>query len=61
MFGPHSILKFVETCLGGKVLVRHEQEGNAQHIEVQVGDSIVVLELRDPPHESGFSEQSGGL
>ena len=24
------------------------------HIEVQVDDSIVVLELRDPPHESGF-------
>jgi hypothetical protein len=54
VFGPHRILEFVETCPGGKVLVRHEQEGSAQHIEVQVGDSIVVLELKDPPHESGF-------
>jgi PhnB protein len=54
VFGPHSILDFLETCLGGKVLARHEQGGNAQHIEVQVGDSIVVLELKDPPHESGF-------
>ena len=54
VYGPHSILKFIETCLGGKVLERHENGGNAQHIEVQVGDSIIVLELRDPPHESGF-------
>ena len=54
VFGSHSILTFVETCLDGKVLVRHDQGGNAAHIEVQVGDSIIVLELRDPPHESGF-------
>ena len=54
VFGPHSILPFVERALGGKVLVRHPQGGGAEHIEVQVGDSIVVLELRDPPHESGF-------
>lgn len=54
VFGPHSVLPFVEQALGGKVLVRHKQAGNAEHIEVQVGDSVVVLELCDPPHESGF-------
>ena len=54
VFGPHSILDFVEGSLNGRVLARHHQAGNAQHLEVQVGDSIVVLELRDPPHEVGF-------
>jgi len=55
VYGPHSILPFVETCLGAKVLARHQQDGdNAEHIEAQIGDSILVLELRDPPHESGF-------
>ena len=36
------------------MLARHQQEGNAQHVEVQIGDSVIVLELRDPPHEVGF-------
>ena len=54
VFGPHSILDFVEGSLNGRVLSRHHQEGNAQHIEVQIGDSILVLELRDPPHDVGF-------
>jgi PhnB protein len=54
VFGPHSILDFLEGSLNGRVLARHQQDGNAQHVEVQVGDSVVVLELRDPPHEAGF-------
>ena len=54
VYGPHSVLRFVEQCLGGSVLLKHEQGGNAEHIEVQVGDSVIVLELCDPPHESGF-------
>ena len=54
VYGPHSILRFVEHSLGGKVLIKHEQGGNAEHVEVQVGDSVIVLELCDPPHESGF-------
>ena len=54
VFGPLSVLAFVEQALDGKVLVRHEMPWNAQHVEVQVGDSVIVLELRDPPHEAGF-------
>ncbi len=54
VFGPHSIMDFVEQALEGTVLVRHQQEGNAAHIEVQIEDSVLVLELRDPPHEVGF-------
>ena len=57
VFGPHSVLEFVECALEGKVLVRHKQGESAEHIEVQVGDSVVVLELCDPPHESGFPGQ----
>ncbi|MGV0035216.1 MAG: VOC family protein, partial [Candidatus Azotimanducaceae bacterium WSBS_2022_MAG_OTU7] len=54
VFGPHSILDFVAGALDGKVLARHEQAGNAAHVEVQIDDSVLVLELRDPPHEVGF-------
>ena len=54
VFGPLSLVSFVENALGGVVLARHEQGENARHIEVQVGDSVVVLELADPPHEIGF-------
>ena len=45
VFGSHNILDFLEGSLGGHVLARHQQGGNAQHIEVQIGDSIVVLEF----------------
>ena len=44
----------MEGALDTKVLSGHLQAGNAQHIEVQIDDSIVVLELSDPPHEVGF-------
>ena len=54
VYGPHSILEFVETSLGGEVLSRHEQGGSAIHVEVKIDDSVLVLELCDPPHESGF-------
>jgi PhnB protein len=54
VFGPLSILSFVENALGGVVLARYEQGENAQHIEVKIGDSVLVLELSDPPHEVGF-------
>jgi PhnB protein len=54
VYGPHSLLEFVVGALQGKVLARHEQGGNALHIEVQVDDSIIVLELCDPPHKTGF-------
>lgn len=54
VFGPHNILQFVEDALKGRVIARHEQSGNAAHLEVQIDDSIVVLELRDPPHPSGI-------
>ena len=54
VFGSHNVLDFVVGALDGQVLVRHRQAGNAEHIEVQMGDSIVVLELKDPPHEVGF-------
>jgi PhnB protein len=54
VYGSHNILDFVEGSLDGRVLVRHQQDANAQHIKVQIGDSIVVFELKDPPHEAGF-------
>lgn len=54
VYGPHSILHFVTSALGGEVLVEHAQGGSAKHIEVKLGDSVIVLELCDPPHASGF-------
>ena len=55
VYGPHSILAFVTNALVGKVLVEHELGGNANHIEVKLSDSLIVLELCDPPHASCLS------
>jgi PhnB protein len=45
VFGPRSLAELV---------ARYEVGPNALHMEFQVGDSILVLELADPPHESGM-------
>ncbi|MFT4520792.1 MAG: putative glyoxalase superfamily protein PhnB [Halioglobus sp.] len=54
VFGPLSILDFVTDTLGAQVLNRFEQGEAAVHAEVQAGDSIIVLELCDPPHKAGI-------
>ena len=54
VFGPHELLDFIEGALQAKVLAKHQQAGNALHVEVQIDDSVLVLELSDPPHEVGF-------
>ncbi len=54
VFGPNALLDFVVNSLNGIVLNNYEQGESARHIEVQIEDSIIVLELCDPPHEVGI-------
>jgi len=39
----------------GAVELERVQLGKGFHVEVQIGDSVVVLEVCDPPHPSGRS------
>ena len=54
VFGPHAILDFVKSAFKGKVISQFELADNALHTEVKIDDSIIVLELCDPPHKSGI-------
>ena len=65
VYGPHSILNFVEKSLGGKVLVRHEQGGNAQHVEdvdlaVEQAEKCEV-EIFSPPEDKPYEERQAGI
>lgn len=53
LYGPTALLNLVCGALGGVELARHTFNEKAFHLEVQIADSIVVLELSDPPHAGG--------
>ncbi len=54
VYGHLSLLDFVEGALDGKLLVRHDMGEKACHAEVQIADSVIVLEISDPPQKVGF-------
>ncbi|MGI9431330.1 MAG: VOC family protein [Myxococcota bacterium] len=54
VFGPLSLATIVERAFGARELGRHEVGPNAFHLEFQIGDSVLVMELADPPHASGM-------
>jgi PhnB protein len=53
IFGPLSLIDWTKRVLGATELVRHEMSPTACHAEMQVGDSVLVLEAADPPHDAG--------
>lgn len=53
VYGPTALLDLVCGAFGGTEVARHAFSATAFHLEVQIADSIVVLELSDPPHPSG--------
>ena len=53
VYGPTGLLDLVCGALGGTEVARHAFSATAFHLEVQIADSIVVLELSDPPHAGG--------
>jgi len=50
---PTALLDLVCGALGGTEVARHVFSEKAFHLEVQIADSILVLELSDPPHAGG--------
>ena len=54
VYGGTDVWLMVEEAFDARVLERHEMGDTAAHIEAQIGDSVIVLEVSDPPHASGF-------
>jgi PhnB protein len=54
VFGNMALWDMVQQTFAATLLVRHEMGDSANHIEAQIGDSVIILELSDPPHASGF-------
>ena len=49
--GPVSLLNFVAEVFGGVELERHEFGPESFHVEMQIGDSVLVIEAGDLPPE----------
>ncbi len=52
IFGPLSLADFVKRVFNAEELARYPV-GKGFHIESKIGDSVVVMEVCDPPHPSG--------
>lgn len=50
VYGKLDLLEFVQEVFGGLELERHEFSATAFHVEVMIGDSVIALEVSDPPH-----------
>jgi PhnB protein len=52
LYGGLDLLEFVQDVFGGLELERHEFSDTAFHVEIMIGDSVIALEVSDPPHAS---------
>ena len=52
LYGGLDLLEFVLEVFGGLELERHEFSATAFHVEIMIGDSVIALEVSDPPHAS---------
>ena len=50
VYGHLSLWPLVQGAFGAVELERHQMGPNAFHIEARIGDSMIVLEVADPPH-----------
>jgi PhnB protein len=48
LYGPSALVDWVKQTLGAEVLERAAVE-NGEHVELRIGDSVIVLETGDPP------------
>jgi PhnB protein len=48
LYGPSALVDWVKQTFAAKELERAEAE-NGEHVELKIGDSVVVLETGDPP------------
>ena len=51
LHGPLSLLEFVKAAFQAVELERHEFGPRSFHVEMQIGDSVVVIEAGELPHE----------
>ena len=54
VYGDLNTLKLVQLAFDPVEVERHEMGAQAFHIELCIGDSILVLEVSDPPYPQGF-------
>ncbi|MGH3055372.1 MAG: VOC family protein, partial [Gaiellaceae bacterium] len=52
LYGRLDMLELVKRAFGAVELERLEA-GNGYHVEAKIGDSMVVMEVGDPPHPDG--------
>jgi len=52
LYGNLDLIKFVQDVFGALELERSEFRPRSFHVEAAIGDSVVVLEVSDPPHAS---------
>ena len=52
LYGRLDMLELVKRAFGAVELERLEA-GNGYHVEAKIGDSMVVMEVGDPPHLGG--------
>ena len=52
LYGRLDMLELVKRAFGAVELERLEA-GNGYHVEAKIGDSMIVMEVGDPPHPGG--------
>lgn len=58
LYGPYDLPEFLQTVFGAKEIERHEaDERKAAHVEMTIGDSVLVVEAGELPaeHEPTFA------
>jgi PhnB protein len=48
LYGPSALVDWLKQTFGAQVIERSASEGG-EHVELRIGDSVVVLETGDPP------------
>ncbi|MGC1189575.1 MAG: VOC family protein, partial [Candidatus Binatus sp.] len=52
LYGRLDMLELVKRAFGA-VELEHLPVGNGAHVEAKIGDSMLVMEVSDPPHPGG--------
>jgi PhnB protein len=52
LYGRLDMLELVKRAFGA-VELEHLPVGNGAHVEAKIGDSMIVMEVGDPPHPGG--------
>ena len=53
LYGRLDMLELVKRAFGGGRIRASARVGKGAHVEAKIGDSIVVMEVCDPPHPQG--------